>query len=160
AADAVESRFGLGLDVVDDARRKPPTRLQDPLRAHRASCQIFHSRLSKFHSLRPATTFWKSRPAGLLLRSAGERYRSSVKSRNAASSPSGALATASVPSSAMRPPTKQVVAYIESANASPASPHTMSVPFCPMNPAMYPQFPATRTSPPFIDTPSRAAASP
>ena len=31
AADAVEPRFGLGLDVVDDARRKRPTRLQDPL---------------------------------------------------------------------------------------------------------------------------------
>jgi len=46
------------------------------------------------------------------------------------------LATASVPSSAMRPPTKHVVSYIESANASPASPHTMIVPFCPIDPEM------------------------
>ena len=67
--------------------------------------QVFQSRLSKFHSFLPATTFLNSRPAGSFLRAAGSRCFASSESMVWASSVLGVSTTASFPSSAIFPPT-------------------------------------------------------
>src|SRR5262249_52448915 len=62
AADAVAAQLGLGLDVVDDAGREGAALL--PLGRHSAAFHTSSSLRSKFHSLRPATTFLNDAGAG------------------------------------------------------------------------------------------------
>src|SRR5262249_20692874 len=127
AADAVAAQFGLDLDVLDDgggvsAARLPPRRHARGLRAarvsvvggHSATFQMSSSFLSKFHSLRPETTFRNA--AG-----AGTSYAANKLLRSANSSAVGSPTTASLPSDAIAPPTNTTPSYIESASASPAS---------------------------------------
>src|SRR3954469_10568205 len=98
--------------------------------AHSAALQWSYSCLEKFQSLRPDTSFFQSKPP------ASMALAESSRSSSALSSPVSSASTQSAPSECTDPPTNTVPSYIESPMPSPASPHTIIVPRCIMNPDM------------------------